>query len=77
MVLHLFCSFLNNRLLEYSLKTNIIHCSQIGFLPNHRTADHISSLKTLIDIKYVIHTSKGKLFSCFVDFRKAFDSIWH
>ena len=38
------------------------------------TADHIFSLKTLID-KYVIYTSKGKLFSCFVDFKKAFDSI--
>ena len=38
--------------------------------------DHIFSLKTLID-KYVTHTSKGKLFSCFVGFKKAFDSIWH
>ena len=48
----LFCSILNNRLLEYSLKTKIIHRSKIGFLRNHRTADHIFSLKTLID-KYV------------------------
>ena len=67
---------MNNRLIEYSLKNNIIHRSQIGILSNHRTADHIFSLKTLID-KYVTHTSKGKLFSCFVDFKKAFDSIWH
>ena len=49
-----------------------MHRSQIGFLPNHRTADHIFSLKTLID-KCVTHTSKGKLFSCFKDFKKAFD----
>ena len=33
-------------------------------------------LRTLID-KYVINATKGKLFCCFVDFQKAFDSIWH
>lgn len=72
----LFCSILNNRLIEYSLNQRLLHRSQIGFMPNHRTSDHIFTLKTLID-KYVTHTPKGKLFSCFVDFRKAFDSIWH
>ena len=26
--------------------------------------------------KYVTNANKGKLFCCFVDFQKAFDSIW-
>ena len=55
---------------------NILHPSQIGFLPNHRTADHILTLKSLID-KYVYQTTNGKIYACFVDLRKAFDSIWH
>lgn len=72
----LFCSILNNRLLKYSLNNNIIHRSKIRFLPNHRTSDHIFSLKILIE-KHVTHTPKGELFSCFVYFKKAFDSIRH
>ena len=40
---------------------------------NHRTIDHIFLLRTIIK-KY---TQQNKiLFSCFVDFTKAFDSIW-
>ncbi len=40
-----------------------------------RTTDHIFTLHTLID-KY-INQNKTKIFACFVDFQKAFDSIWH
>jgi hypothetical protein len=32
--------------------------------------------KTTID-KYVTNSNKGKLYCCFVNFQKAFDSIWH
>ncbi|MGH0125042.1 UNVERIFIED_CONTAM: hypothetical protein FKN15_043951 [Acipenser sinensis] len=49
--------------------------SQIGFLPKHRTSDHIYTLHTLID-KHV-NQNKKKIFACFIDFKKAFDSIWH
>lgn len=72
----LFCCILNDRLLEFVKTNNTLHPSQIGFVPGNRTSDHIFSLRTLID-KYVLNTTKGKLFGCFVDFRKAFDSIWH
>ena len=44
-------------------------------LPNNRTADHVLTLRTLID-KYV-HCHQEKVYACFVDFRKAFDSVWH
>ena len=72
----LLSAVLNNRLKNYVHDQNILHPAQIGFLPNHRTTDHISFLRILID-KYVTHTTKGKLYTCFVDFKKAFDSIWH
>ena len=44
-------------------------------LPNYRTTHHIFTLNTLIDNQ--INKNKSKIFSCFVDFKKAFDSIWH
>jgi len=71
----LFCSILNQRLLEHVESLDILHKSQIGFLANNRTADHVLTLRTLID-KYV-NCHQTKLYECFVDFRKAFDSIWH
>ena len=70
----LFCSVLNQGLVEHVNSLNILHNSQIGFLPNNRTADHVLALQTLID-KYV-HCHKEKVYACFVDFRKAFDSVW-
>ena len=46
-----------------------------GFLANNGTADHVLTLRTLIG-KYV-NCDKTKVYACFVDFRKAFDSVWH
>jgi len=71
----LFCSILNQRLYSYFEEHKILHNSQIGFLPENRTADHVFTLRTLLD-KYV-HYHKEKVYACFVDFRKAFDSVWH
>jgi hypothetical protein len=71
-----FCLILKERLLIFLNENKILHPSQIGFLPNHRTADHIFTLKSLID-KNVTHKTNGKIYACFVDFRKAFDSVWH
>ena len=66
----------NQRLSKFSIDRNIIHPSQIGFQSGHRTADHIFTLKTIID-KRINQNKKEKLYACFVDFRKAFDSVWH
>ena len=71
----LFCSILNQRLLEHVQSLDILHKSQIGFLANNRTADHVLTLRTLID-KYV-NCHQTKVYACFVDFRKVFDSVWH
>ena len=69
----LFCSILNQRLMEHVNLLNMLHNSQIGFLPNNRTADHVLTLRTFLD-KYV-HCHQEKVYACFVDFRKAFDSV--
>ena len=66
---------MNQRLYLYFEENKILHSSQIGFLPVNRTADHVFTLRTLID-KYV-HYHKEKVYACFIDFRKAFDSVWH
>ena len=53
-----------------------MHPSQIGFMPGSRTTDHTLILKTLHD-KYVNQHKNGKIYACFVAFKKAFDSVWH
>ena len=62
-------------LMEHVASLNILHNSQIGFLPNNRTADNVLTLRILVD-KYA-HYHQEKVYACFVDFRKAFDSVWH
>ena len=72
----LFCSILNNRLMNFANEKKLIHRTQIGFMPGMRTADHILTLKSLHD-KYIKQSNNEKIYACFVDFRKAFDSVWH
>ena len=72
----LFCMILNERLMSHVQDKELIHPSQIGFMPGSRTTDHILTLKTIHD-KYVNQQKNGKIYACFVDFRKAFDSVWH
>ena len=71
----LFCLILNERLTTFLHKYNNIDPCQIGFQAKTRTSDHIFSLKTPIN-KYVLYAPKGKIYACFVDFKKAYDSIW-
>ena len=68
-----FNSILNNRLQKY-IDNGIIHEAQIGFQPKSRTSDHMFVVRTLTEKLF----SKGaKLYACFVDFAKAFDSVLH
>lgn len=60
---------------SFQKKKNLINPSQIGFTKNARSADHVFILKTLIE-KYC-HQNNGRLFCCFIDFNKAFDSVVH
>ena len=71
----LFNMILNSHLDQYLEENNIIDACQIGFKKGARTSDHMFVLKTLID-KY-INQPGGRLFTCFVDFKKAFDTVIH
>ena len=57
----LFCSILNQRLMEHVNSLNILHNSQIGLLPNNQTADHVLTQRTLID-KYA-HCHQEKVYA--------------
>ena len=69
----LFTTILNNRLKKFINNNNVIHRHQIGFTEKSQTIDHMLVIKTLVD-KYK-HEGK-KLFLGFVDFRKAYDTVW-
>ena len=73
----LFNRILNNRLhvIKFMEKHNIIKKEQIGFIKGCRTTDHMFTLQTLIQ-KYNKTNSKP-LYACFVDFKRAFDSVLH
>ena len=55
--------------MAFSQSKNLIHPSQIGFIPGNRTADHIFTFKTLHD-KYIKHENNKKMYACFVDFKR-------
>ena len=75
LIFKIVCSLIRKRIQSFCTKHGIINKNQIGFKQNHRTADHLLTLKALVK-KYVT-IGKGKLFACFVDFKKAYDSVWH
>ena len=68
---------LSNILLHRLVDYRQLNCpdppNQLGFCPNARTCDHILTLKTIID-KYA-RKQNIKVFTCFVDFKKAFDLV--
>ena len=45
----LFSSIINERLLKFVESNNLLHPSQIGFLKQNRTSDHIFTLRALIE----------------------------
>ena len=69
----LFNSILDTRITKYLEDTNTIRPEQGGFRKDHRTSDHIFILQTIIK-KYT--RNRGKLYGCFVDLKKAYDSVW-
>ena len=71
----LFLSILHKRLMTFVDANNIIPNVQIGYKKNSSTSDHILTLKNIID-KYILRASRTYLFTCFVDFKSAFDTVW-
>lgn len=69
----LFTSVLNSRLNEFSNELSLISENQAGFRKGYSTTDNIFVLHTLISL----YLSSGKKLYCtFIDFRKAFDTVW-
>ena len=71
----LFNCIMNERLDSFLEKYQIINKCQVGFTKKARTADHLFILKCILD-KYC-NTKDGRVFACFVDFQKAFDTVIH
>jgi hypothetical protein len=68
----LFNSILDNRLDMILEKHQIIDTCQVGFTRKARTTDHLFILKCIIDT--YCSSKDGRVFACFVDFQKAFDT---
>ena len=69
----LFTSVLNNRLYGFLEKNNLLTEMQAGLRKCYSTVEQVFNLKCLIDLTL---TSKKKLYCFFVDFKKAFDTVW-
>ena len=69
----LFTRILNTRLSNFLDKNAILSSAQAGFRKHFMTADNIFVLHILSQI---LKTSKRKLYCAFIDFSKAFDTVW-
>ena len=69
----LYSAILNKRLLKYAIEKNILKSEALGFVSGNRTSDAHLILHSLIQRH--CHQKNEKIFSCFVDFSKAFDTI--
>ena len=83
------CSFTVKCLVMFVLLTVENNCSYqallIGTLLFSHTIQHIhvwlekplKFVHVIEDAQHVYHTPKGKIHACFVDLKKAYDSVWH
>jgi hypothetical protein len=75
----LYAMILEARLAHWAETSSSRAPTQAGFRRDHRTTDHIFTLHTLIT---QARAQSRPLYTCFVDFKKAFDSVprhllWH
>ena len=69
----LFTAVLNNRLKLYLESYDVLSEAQAGFRKEYSTSDHMFTLYGLIEL---MKARKKKLYCTFIDFSKAFDSVW-
>lgn len=69
----LFTSILSNRLNTFLENNDLLNENQAGFRKNYATVDHIFTLNSVIEL---LRFQKKKIFTAFIDFSKAFDSVW-
>ena len=68
----LFAMVLETRMSQWTEDRALRADGQAGFRKDHRTTDHVFIMRTLIQNA---KKSRKKLYCCFVDFKKAFDSV--
>lgn len=69
----LFTFLLSERLSAFVEENQILQENQAGFRHGYSTSDHIFALHALVEL---MRYEKKKLFCSFIDFSKAFDSVW-
>ena len=67
-----YCRLLNYRLRNWIEFNNILNEEQNGFRPGRNCQDHIFALTSIIENRI---QNKKDTFACFIDFRKAFDTV--
>ena len=75
-LLKLVCTMMSKRLQRYLAEKNIIVQEQIGIKPNARTSDRIFTVKASVN-KYVNDQKNKTLYTCFIDFKKAFPKNYY
>ena len=70
-----FLGVLLERLNNVISQFQILEQNQIGFRKGFQTSDNIFTLRAIIENYF--RNNKGPLYVCFVDFKKAFDSVDH
>lgn len=68
----LYAMVLEARISKWAETQGVRAVGQAGFRHDYRTTDHIFTLQTLVE---KAKANKTDLYCCFVDFRKAFDSV--
>ncbi len=71
----LFLGILLHRLNNVISQYEILEENQIGFRKGYQTSDHIFTLGAIIEHSF--ENLKAPVYLCFIDFRKAFDSVDH
>ncbi len=73
----LFTMIIERRLASWAEEHGVKARGQAGFRKNYRTTDNIFVLRSLIDKQKQAKQKggSGKLYCCFVDFKKAFDTV--
>ena len=70
-VYKIYGSVLNNRLIKFLEKNDILHDAQNGLRPNRSTKDHIFTLNSILRKRL---NNKDETYVAYIDFAKAFDT---
>ena len=77
MISKLYATVLERRISSWAEDKGLRASRQAGFREDHHITDNILIMRTLIESSKALKTSKqhGMLYACFIDFRKAFDTV--